>query len=314
MTFRTTLRRAQVVGVAVLALVLGMLSAAPAHAGVTNNKNAVTWTVLVGQQSSDKAIQGMRFAPGEIWIDQGDAVNFVANAAEIHTVSYGTPPLPPTNVNNLLADAVPPVGGPVFDPTATWTNSGILTTMPSPAFPSRTSYLLKFADPGSFTFYCLIHGAMMAITIHVQGPNAAYPHTQQWYNTQAAAENQAIINDGYALWSSTAAKSSPTHVYVGAMDDEAMVMRFIPTVDTVALGTTVTWDMSANPDVVPHTVTFTTFTQNGHLVDSGTLLPAFAGGPSTFTVTFDQLGSWSYFCEFHDDLGMLGTVNVVTAG
>ncbi|MGM9473417.1 cupredoxin domain-containing protein [Pseudarthrobacter sp. YS3] len=311
MSFRPFFRRPYTVAFALAALLLGFSGTAPAQAGVTKNKNTTTWTVLVGQQSSDMAIQGMRFAPGEIWIDQGDTVNFVANSAEIHTVSYGTPPLPPTDVNNLLFDAVTPVGGPVFDPTAPWTNSGILSTTASPEFPTRTSYLLKFAARGDFTFYCLIHGAMMSVTLHVRAPGAPYPHTQAWYDAQAAAENAAIIADGYALWASTAAKARPTHVYAGAMDDKAMVMRFIPTADTVPLGTTVTWDMSANPGVVPHTVTFTALVQNGKPVDSGVLLPAFAGGPSTFSVTLDQLGTWDYVCLFHDDLGMAGSVTVV---
>ncbi|MDL9979735.1 plastocyanin/azurin family copper-binding protein [Microbacterium sp. ASV49] len=310
MSSRPLLRRPYAVILALMALLVGLFSAVPAQASVTNNKNATTWTVLVGQQSSEKAIQGMRFGASDIWIDQGDAIKFVANSAEIHTVSYGTPPLPPTDVNNLLADAVPAVGGPVFDPTASWTNSGILNTTGSPDFPTKTSYVLKFAARGDFMFYCLIHGMMMSIMIHVQPPNATYPHTQTWYDEQAAKQNAAIIADGYALWKSTAAKASDTHVYVGAMDDEAMVMRFIPSTSTVAKGTTVMWDMSANPGVVPHTVTFTNLVQNGSLVDSGVLLPAFVGGPSTFSVPFDQAGTWNYFCAFHDDLGMLGSVTV----
>lgn len=310
MSFRLFHRRPYTIVVALVGLLIGLFGTAPAQAAVTHNPNAVTWNVLVGNQSSDLAIQGMRFLPGEIWIDQGDSIKFVANSAEIHTVSYGTPPLPPTSVENLIADAVTPVGGPVFDPTEPWTNSGILSTESTPEFPTKTSYALKFADRGTFTFYCLIHGAMMSITIHVQSPNAAYPHTQAYYDAQAASEGAAVLADGYALWAATAAKATPTHVYAGAADDTAMVMRFIPETDTVPIGTTVLFDLSANQIPVPHTVTFTTLTQNGKLVDSGVLLPAFVGGPSTFSVTFTQPGTWDYICEFHDDLGMEGSVTV----
>jgi plastocyanin len=295
---------------ALVGLLVGLFGIAPAQASPPADPHTVTWKVLVGEQSPDLAIQGMRFLPGEIWIDQGDSISFIANSAEIHTVSFGTPPLPPTSIDNLLADAVPPVGGAVFDPAAPWTNSGILTTMPSPEFPSVTSYLQKFTVKGSFTFYCLIHGEMMSLTVHVQSDRAKYPHRQAYYDKLAEEQSEQIIADGQDLWQDTAEKATPTHVYVGASNTEAMVMRFIWPKDTVAAGTAVTFDMGANQVFVPHTVTFTSLQQEGKTVDSGVLFPALAGGPSTFTVTFDQTGSWDYFCEFHDDMGMVGTVTV----
>lgn len=296
---------------ALVGLLVGLFGTAPAQASAMEDPHTVTWKVLVGEQSPDLAIQGMRFLPGEIWIDQGDSITFLANSAEIHTVSYGTPPLPPTSVNNVLADAVPRVGGPTFDPAAPWTNSGILTTMPSPEFPSVTSYDQKFTAKGNFTFYCLIHGEMMSLIVHVQHAHAKYPHRQAYYNEQAEEQTEQIIADGQDLWGDTAEKATPTHVYVGASDTEAMVMRFIWPKDTVPVGTTVTFDMSANQVFVPHTVTFAALQQKGKTVDSGTLFPALAGGPSAFTVTFDQTGTWNYFCQFHDDMGMVGSVTVI---
>ncbi|MDQ4488893.1 plastocyanin/azurin family copper-binding protein [Sinomonas sp. ASV486] len=294
---------------ALVTLIIGVLGIAPAQAAVDTNPNAQTWKVLVGNQTSDMAIQGMRFLPGEIWIHQTDSINFVSNSAEIHTVSYGTPPLPPTSIANLEADAFTPVGGPVFDPTAPWTNSGILAP-PVPHAPFIQSYQLKFAAPGDFTFYCLIHGRMMNIVVHVLHKNVALLHDQAYYDAVGAVEGAKVLADGLALEARTLAKSSPTHVFVGAMDDQAMVMRFMPSPDVVRAGTTVTFDMSANQGVVPHTVTFTDLKQGGKLVDSGTLLPAFVGGPSTFNVTFNQTGIFHYLCEFHDDMGMVGQVIV----
>ena len=304
-------RRRLAVVVALAGLLIGLFGTAPARASDTDDHAAtVTWKVLVGEQSRDMAIQGMSFLPGDITIDQGDSINFVANSAEIHTVSYGTPPLPPTTVNNILSDAAQRVGGPVFNPKAQWTNSGIITTMPSPEFPSVTSYVQKFTTRGNFTFYCLIHGQMMSLTVHVHAPHAPYPHTQAWYDRQARTETSTILADGYRLWDATADKATPTHVYVGASDGMAMVMRFIWSHDVVRRGTTVTFDMSANQTVEPHTVTFTTLQQNGKPVDSGTMLPAIAGGPSTFAVKFTQSGTWNYICQFHDSMGMAGSVTV----
>lgn len=311
MSFRPHRRRFAVV-VALAALLIGLFGTAPARASDSDDHPTnVIWKVLVGEQSRDMAIQGMSFLPGDITIDQGDSINFVANSAEIHTVSYGTPSLPPTTVDNVLADAAPRVGGPVFDPNAKWTNSGIITTMPSPEFPSVTSYVQKFTTRGDFTFYCLIHGQMMSITVHVHAAHSPYPHTQAWYDRQARVQTSSILADGYWLWAMTAAKATPTHVYVGASDGMAMVMRFIWARDYVRRGTTVTFDMSANQTVVPHTVTFTTLQQNGKPVDSGTMLPAIAGGPSTFSVKFTQTGRWNYICQFHDSMGMVGSVTVL---
>ncbi|WP_334172358.1 cupredoxin domain-containing protein [Sinomonas sp.] len=310
MSFHPERRRLAVVA-ALAALLVGLFGTAPAQASDTDHhSSAVTWKVLVGEQTPDMAIQGMSFLPGEIWIDQGDSINFVANSAEIHTVSFGTPPLPPTTINNLEADAVPRVGGPVFDPTAQWTNSGVISTMPSPDFPTVTSYVQTFSVQGSFTFFCLVHGKMMSLTVHVQKAHSKYPHRQAYYDHQAEKRTAQIIADGKDLWEDTADKATPTHVYIGASDMVAMVMRFIWPKDSVRLGTTVTFDTSANQVVVPHTVTFTSLQQNGKPVDSGTLLPAFAGGPATFAVKFDQTGTWNYICEFHDGMGMVGSVTV----
>lgn len=294
--------------VALIGLIVGLFGVAPAQAtgGSDSHPHTITWKVLVGEETSDHAIQGMRFLPGEIWIDQGDSINFIANSAEIHTVSFGTPPLPPTSVENVLTDAVPRVGGPVFDPTAPWTNSGILTTMPAPEeFPSVTSYLQTFTVQGSFTFWCLIHGQMMSLDVHVQKAHSKYPHRQPYYDHQAEEQSEQIIAHGKDLWEDTADKASSTHVYVGASNDEVMVMRFIPSTVKVSQGSTVTFDMGANHVFVPHTVTFTNLVQNGNKVDSGVLL-----GPVTFPVTFTQTGTWNYFCQFHDGMGMLGSVKV----
>lgn len=300
MSSRKPFRTPAVVPTALVTLILGVLGIAPAQA-VPVGSSPTTWTVLVGEQSPDMAIQGMAFLPDDITVNSGDSINFVANSAEIHTVSYGQPPIfPITGVNDLLTDAVPPAGPTAFDPHV-WTNSGILTTKPSSDFPSRTSYRLTFDTVGNYTFYCLIHGTMMSATVHVQKTGTAYPHPKQYYVAQGIALSARVIADGYQLWRKTPAQSSPTHVFVGAMDDQAMVMRFIPSIDTVPVGTTVTFDMGANMGLVPHTVTFP-----DHLSSSSPVLL----GNATFPVTFDQVGTWNYFCAFHDDLGMVGSVIV----
>ncbi|MGH2604377.1 MAG: cupredoxin domain-containing protein [Dehalococcoidia bacterium] len=74
---------------------------------------------------------------------------------------------------------------------------------------------------------------------------------------------------------------------------------FSPKVDTVAVGTTVSWTW-ANP-VNPHNVVW----------DSGPILPPNSGAPSTagsYSFKFNQAGTYDYHCEVHVGLGMVGTI------
>ena len=74
---------------------------------------------------------------------------------------------------------------------------------------------------------------------------------------------------------------------------------FDPANITVEPGTTVTWVQSGNN---PHTTT----SYDG-LWDSG-LLPG--GSGQTFSFTFDEPGTFDYFCIPHESLGMIGSVTV----
>ena len=74
---------------------------------------------------------------------------------------------------------------------------------------------------------------------------------------------------------------------------------FSPANITVEPGTTVTWVQSGNN---PHTTT----SYDG-LWDSG-MIEGGSGG--TFSFTFEEPGTYDYFCIPHEDLGMVGSVTV----
>ena len=74
---------------------------------------------------------------------------------------------------------------------------------------------------------------------------------------------------------------------------------FAPANITVEPGTTVTWVQSGDN---PHTTT----SYDG-LWDSG-LLPG--GSRQTFSFTFEEPGTYDYFCIPHEDLGMVGSFTV----
>ena len=74
---------------------------------------------------------------------------------------------------------------------------------------------------------------------------------------------------------------------------------FAPANITVEPGTTVTWVQSGDN---PHTTT----SYDG-LWDSG-MIEGGSGG--TFSFTFEEPGTYEYFCIPHEDLGMVGSVTV----
>src|ERR671921_1328106 len=88
-----------------------------------------------------------------------------------------------------------------------------------------------------------------------------------------------------------------------AQDQEVTVRMednfFDPANITVEPGTTVTWVQGGNN---PHATT----SYDG-LWDSGMI----EGGPGgTFSFTFEESGTYDYFCIPHEDLGMVGSVTV----
>ncbi|HZT08397.1 MAG TPA: plastocyanin/azurin family copper-binding protein [Chloroflexota bacterium] len=166
-------------------------------------------------------------------------------------------------------------------------------------------------------------------------------------NQLAAEERQATvaghsgdavtIGDGFATSTST---SNPS----GTLQS-VMIARFLQPTTTVHVGDTVTF--TANDANTPHTVTLGVEPGNPQatvgLTVVGTPSPPVAGaatpsspypqlgvGPtissgflgdsvpiwhgSSFKLTFTQAGTYRYYCALHDDLGMVGTVNVIPKG
>jgi plastocyanin len=272
-----------------------------------------TFTVLVGSQTSSKAIQGERFLPGDVTIDAGDSVTWVGNSAEIHTVTFingGAPQdtLPPFNPGD--PNQTDPVGSPVMNDALTH-NSGILVK-------GAPGYTLLFPNTGTYTYYCLVHGVMMRGVVHVQANGDAYPYSQADYDAQAQLLAAGIVADGRAQIATALAHSGPHKVFTGTDDMTAMVVRFLHQRVVIHKGERVrfvnTMSMGA-----PHTVTFGTvpsipalFQPSGHPanyrggnLNSGLMLPH-----ARFVVTFNKVGKFHYVCGLHLDMGMKGVVVV----
>jgi len=294
-------------------------TATTAHAGVV----PPNFTVLVGSETSNMAVQGQRFLPGDVTINAGDTVTWKANSTEIHTVSFidgGTPQSPPPAFNPTDPTQLTPQGGSTMA-AHTFFNSGLLTTgssFPPIPVPVFHSYTLSFPDPGTFTYYCLVHGGMMRGVVHVVGPADPLPYTQADIDADAAFQAAAINADGRALLAKAHAASTNHKVFTGADDGIAMTMRFSKHKVVIHKGDTVRF-LNKMSMGAPHTITFGT-------VPIGPALFAPVGDPTNFRgkdlhsgiigpggkfkVTFNKVGRFHYVCALHHDMGMKGVVVV----
>jgi len=301
---------------AVLVLPVAVSGAASADGG----RSSRTWTVQVGSESSDQAIQGMSFLPKNIYINAGDEVTWRADSAEIHTVTFlmqgqsleSTQPFNPSVAANVTQ-----MGGKNYDGKSYY-NSGVMTNVRNSGFTQVKKYTLGFPDAGDFTYYCLVHGMAMTGAVHVRAAGTDYPFSQSQYDHQSEKTERAILRDGYRQWDSARDQAdqadNPT-VIAGTDNGTSMLMRFVHQKIEVRVGEKVTF--VNNGMGAPHTVTFGTESANfqapmgtpgdynGGDLNSGIMPPG-----ASFTVTFNKAGEFDYICALHDYMGMVGTVEV----
>jgi plastocyanin len=279
-------------------------TAATAHGGVV----VPNFTVLVGSETSNMAVQGERFLPGDVTIDQGDTVTWQPNSAEIHTVTFFDGGAVQSSVPQFTGDPsqVAPAGGNTMG--AGYFNSGLLAT-------GAPGYTLHFPDVGTYTYYCLVHGIMMRGVVHVQPSGTTYPYSQADIDAEAAFVAHALNDHGRAQMAKATAASSNHRVFTGTDDLTVMTMRFSRHKVVIHKGDTVrflnTMSMGA-----PHTVTFgkvgDPFTPVGNPDNfkGGKLSSGFMTPQTKFKVTFNKVGKFHYRCLLHADMGMKGLVVV----
>jgi plastocyanin len=188
----------------------------------------------------------------------------------------------------------------------------------------------------------------MTGTVVVKATGSAYPDNQINYNAEGKRQESQLLRQGSILRGQQVAQGSTLgkegKVLIGSGfvrttsggAQSVALNRFYPETITIHKGQTVTW--TANDPVTPHTVTFGAepgdpFTPvgldgPGHATLTTPYPTRFVGptvhsgplgqghlGPITFApsfaVTFNAAGTYQYYCALHDDLGMVGTVNVV---
>jgi LPXTG-motif cell wall-anchored protein len=317
-----------------LALCGGVL-AAPTH-------QATTWNVLVGGQSSDKAIQAQAFLPTKLTINAGDTVAWKLNAF-VHTVSFlsgaqAPPPVVPDGnqvINNPVVDN--PAGGPNYDGTG-YANSGFMPVV-------AQNFSLTFTTPGTYGYVCLLHPGMAGEVV-VQAAGSAYPLTQAQVDQQANAELYAKLAQGNQQLQSVQLKSQANAdgttnytIVNGIGGNQSSVLRFLPVDVTVKAGDSIAFPVQDPHEI--HTVTFydpagqvppfvvpqeqtggppkqvvihaapqggAVVKDNG-LYNSGILLPG-----QSYSFSFPNPGTYTYVCVVHSTEGMFGKVTVAAGG
>ena len=273
-----------------------------------------TWTVQVGSESSDQAIQGMSFLPSNIYINAGDSVKWVANSAEIHTVTFLAKGQPLKPFNPFDPKQLGRQGGTAYDGHSYY-NSGIMANVSNTGFKAVEQYSLKFTHTGNFTYYCIVHGMAMKGAVHIRAAGTGYPFTQSQYDRQNKKEERKIVRDGEKQWQAARKQASNHKVIAGTDNGTAMLMRFVHHEIVVHLGDTVTFVNSGMG--APHTVTFghepaNVFAPVGNPKDfrGGNLSSGLMEPGNKFTVTFKKVGEFDYICALHDYMGMVGEVEV----
>lgn len=283
------------------------------------------WNVSAGASTSADAVQALQFYPTNLTIDAGDTVTWTSPTAEVHTVTLlgagQTSPPPPTDPS-----IASPAGGNTYD-GSTYTSSGFIV--------GGQKYTLTFTKPGSYKVYSLTQQPEAVQTITVQTAGAPYPADAATYQQQAQAAESADLAAGTNAIALFPYTNGGPHLTAGiapglaaGQPSNATVLRFLDanTLSSspldVSVGTTVTWTNQSNNE--PHDVVFppagstppptlspfapasggTTY-DGSALVDSGVMMPG-----QSFSLTFTQAGTYTYYCLFHDDAGMVGTVTV----
>jgi plastocyanin len=229
------------------------------------------WKLNVGAESKDHAKQGDAFLPNEVWIYEGDSIQWTfIPQNEIHTVTFLTPGSPaqtrPPFTNGCTP--FPPPAAPGY--TASGSSFDGSTCLSSPPLSGGATYKVTFPTAGNYKLVCLVHADMNG-TVHVMSRDSQSPFYapslpyHQWdYDQQARDQANDLIRDSdnpqeerhdfprtfnEVIMTGEVAATGGGRQYLS-------IVRFIPGTIRIHVGDTVEWT-NADP-TEPHTVTFGT--------------------------------------------------------
>jgi plastocyanin len=299
----------------------GQQAAQGPNGWVASSGPGVTWQLQAGGDRQDGALQALAMLPETITIDEGDSVEWTVQG-EVHTITFlGSFTSPP-------GDPTVPQGGSTYDGTQ-FLSSGIL--------PIGAHYKITFTKAGTYPYFCVLHAPEMHGTIVVQPRGTAYPRPQGFYTGTGTSTLNSILSEAmdavkaipYAVGGTHLAAGTSGPLQSNGLPSQATVLRFLDgdrlnlTSVTIPVGTTLTWTNLSNNE--PHTVTFPVAGQplpplpgdpftppsGGSTYDGSAVTNSGVMNPGdSYHLTFTKAGTYVYFCLFHDEFGMMGTVVV----
>jgi plastocyanin len=231
---------------------------------------------------------------------------------------------------------------------ATFASSGMLSHEPGgPDAPPNDTFALTFDQPGVYPYLDLLHAYQTGIIIvepatatdvpsqadidaQVQAQLAPLSAQVQAAKEASMAQMSAPAPDGSTLWFVNAGNT--------AGNPAAGIYAFGPQDVTINAGDTVIWAsaefhtitfdaappapefvipqptegglpvLAINPEVLFPAKPAATYDPTQYY-NSSPIGPGLPGG-TTFTLTFDEPGTYEYFCAVHRELGMKGTITV----
>jgi plastocyanin len=154
-----------------------------------------------------------------------------------------------------------------------------------------------FDQVGTYPLYCELHGGpggrgmSMVVTV-VESLESVTP-------APAATEPAAAATEAMEMATAEAPAATEAAPAPGSVSVDMENYEFTPDAITITAGTTVIW---TNKDLDGHTVT-----SDEGSIDSGNL-----DTDETFSYTFDQPGTYPFYCTYHGDAGGVGMHMTVT--
>ncbi|MGH1566221.1 MAG: cupredoxin domain-containing protein, partial [Nitrosopumilus sp.] len=216
-------------------------------------------------------------------------------------------------INNecyLPYKATIPVGATVIwsnDDTAAHTvTSGIFADgfdglFDSRMFTSGSTYEFTFNDSGTYDYFCLVHPWMVGIIQVGESKMTDEIETTSEVEVIPETKTNSKMETAPTVTTTEMAISISIPNGAGVSDCETNDDCFSPHEISIPVGATVTWN---NDDIAAHTVTSGNISAGSTGVFDSRL---FTSG-STFEFTFEDSGTYDYFCNVHPS--MIGIIHV----
>jgi plastocyanin len=282
----------------------------------------------------DPNIAVLEFLPETVKVATGTTVTWEIAGPEPHSVTFVPPGTDPPSVDKDPSLFTPtPATGP-YDGT-TLVNSGVL---PLGETSEVQKFSMSFANPGKYTYYCVLHPNMVGTPQVTSGAQ----DSQQKITKAGNAETKKYLAEGEAAKRKLLAVkpkqtensdgSTTCNVELGASTAHTDVLAFAPTPKNVKAGDHVTF---VNNSSAPHTASFggplvptvpiapnvmsavpgpspQTLAQGVYL-NTGWLPPKTKQGPAlaarSYTYDVPAPGKYTYVCVLHLPSGMAGEIN-----